>query len=352
METLKEYLPWTTTPLIVNAPMAAPPASAGPALATAVSQAGGLGLIGGRFSMEILRTQLQEASKTLKASTNPTIASSKLLPLGVGFLTFVLKLEDVLPLIEEFKPTVVWLFVAKELDSYKQWAEAIRTVSPESKIWVQTGSVAAALHIAKTVKPDALCIQGADAGGHGFEKGAGIVALLPETVDALSKEGLGHISLLASGGIMDGRAVAAALALGASGVVMGTRFLGSKEVEIHPQYQAAVLEARDGGQVTTRSHLFDELGGPNMWPEAYDGRSLVMQSVQDQRNGVALEEIQRLHNEAVKGDDEGFATGLKGRAAIWAGTGLGLVNEVEGAREIVEGVRKEAREVLMRVSKL
>jgi nitronate monooxygenase len=351
MEALKEYLPWTTTPLIVNAPMAAPPASAGPALATAVSEAGGLGLIGGRFSMDDLRTQLQAASKTLNASTNPTIASAKLLPLGVGFLTFVLNLDDVLPVIEEFKPTVVWLFVAKELDGYKVWTDAIRDVSPASKIWIQTGSVTAALHIAKTAKPDAICMQGTDAGGHGFEKGASIVTLLPETVDAFEKEGLSDIPLLASGGIMDGRGVAAALALGASGVVMGTRFLGSVEIEIHPQYQAAVLEGRDGGQITTRSHLFDELSGPNMWPEAYDGRSLAMQSVQDQRNGVALEEIQRLHNEAVKKEDGGFSTALKGRATIWAGTGLGLVNEIESARQIVESVRKEAEGVLKRVSK-
>jgi nitronate monooxygenase len=98
--------------------MAATPASAGPALATAVSSAGGLGLIGGRYDMTILHTQLQEASKTFKASSNPAIASAKLLPLGVGFLTFVLKLEDVLPVVEEFKPAVVWLFVAEELDGY------------------------------------------------------------------------------------------------------------------------------------------------------------------------------------------------------------------------------------------
>jgi nitronate monooxygenase len=351
MASLKSYLPWTTTPLIINAPMAAPPATAGPALATAVTEAGGLGLIGGFLNMEVIRTQLEEASKTLKASTNPLIANAKVLPIGVGFLTFVLKPEDVLPMIQEFKPVVVWLFVAQDLDGYKVWADAIRGVSPESKIWVQTGSVSAALHIAKTAKPDALCMQGADAGGHGFEKSAGIISLLPETTDAFQKEGLGHISLLASGGIMDGRSVAAALTLGASGVVMGTRFLGSKEIQIHPQYQAAVLEAKDGGQVTARSHLFDELSGPNLWPGAYDGRSLTVQSYKDQKDGLELKEIQRLHNEAVKGSDEGFATELKGRAAIWAGTGVGLLGEVQAARDIVESVRREAKEVLTRASK-
>ncbi|KAF2680533.1 inosine monophosphate dehydrogenase [Lentithecium fluviatile CBS 122367] len=332
--------------------MAAPPASAGPALAIAVTEAGGLGLIGGRFSVDILRTQLQEASQTLKSSTNSLVADAALLPIGVGFLTFVLKLDDVLPLIEEFRPCVVWLFVARTLEGYVEWAEGVRRVSPGTKVWVQTGSVSAALHIAKTAKPDALCIQGADAGGHGFEKGAGIISLLPETADAFRNEGLSHIPLLAAGGIMDGRGVAAALALGAEGVVMGTRFLGSREVEIHPAYQAAVLEAQDGGQVTVRSHLFDELSGPNMWPEMYDGRSLAIQSHKDRVDGMELEEIQRLHNEAVKERDEGFKTGLHGRAAIWAGTGVGLVSGVEGAREIVERVRGESREALGRVAGL
>ena len=110
----------------------------------------------------------------------------------------------------------------------------------------------------------------ANAGGHGFEKGAGIVSLVPEVHDALARDGFSHIPLVASSGIVDARGVAAALALGAQGVVMGTRFLASEEVIVHPMYQAAVLQAQDGGQVTTRSKLFDELNGPNIWPAAYD----------------------------------------------------------------------------------
>lgn len=351
MAALKDKLPWTSTPLIVNAPMAG---FAHANLASSVSLSGGLGMIGGLFSMDDLRKQLQHASSTFKSSPSPPPLfnkTSRLLPLGVGLLPFVLKLEDVVPVIEEFKPAVIWLFAAKELDHYAQWAAALRKASPESSIWIQVGSVAAALYVAKTVGPDALCMQGADAGGHGFEKGAGVISLVPEAADALAKSGF-EIPLLASGGIVDGRGVAAALALGSSGVVMGTRFLASKEVTIHPNYQAAVLEAQDGGQVTTRSKLFDELRGPNPWPVDYDGRSLVIKSYQDHLNGVSKEEIQKLHNEAVKESDAGFATGLKGRAAIWAGTGLGMVNEVNSAADIVEDVRKEAIEILGRVSKL
>jgi nitronate monooxygenase len=347
MPTLKESLPWTSSPLIINAPMAG---SAGGALASAVTLAGGLGLIGGLFNVDDVRKELRTASDAIAASSAPS--STATLPVGVGFLPFVLKLDDVLPVVEEFKPAVVWLFAAKELDHYAEWAAALRKASPASQIWVQVGSVVAALQVAKTTNPDALCLQGADAGGHGFEKGAGIISLVPETIDTLAREGFSQVSVIASGGIVDGRGVAAALSLGAEGVVMGTRFLASNEVNVHPQYQAAVLEARDGGQVTTRSKLFDQLRGPNPWPELYDGRSLMIQSHKDFMNGVSLEEIQRSHNEAVTADDKGFSTGLQGRAAIWAGTGVGLVTEVEGAAKIVESVRTEARNILAKVAKL
>lgn len=341
MATFKSHFPWTESPLIVNAPMAG---FAGGNLASTVTLAGGLGLIGSAFEVSALRKELEIASSKLSSAS--VRHDLDVLPVGVGVLPFILKLEDVLPLFEEFKPAVIWLFASKSLDDYAEWAKAVRKVSPKSKIWVQIGSVEAALHVARTAQPDTLCMQGADAGGHGFEKGAGIISLVPEAVDALAAEGFGHILLVAAGGIVDGRDVAAALSLGAHGVVMGTRFLGSQEVNIHPNYQAAVLEARDGGQVTTRSKLFDQLRGPNPWPELYDGRSLVIQSHKDYVNGMDIQEIQKLHNEAVGADDKGYQTKLQGRAAVWAGTGVGLVGDIQSARYIVEQARVKAKEIL------
>ena len=324
---------------------------AGGKLASAVTLAGGLGLIGSTVDTAFLRKELQVASVAL-ASAYALQSNSEMLPVGVGILPFRVKLDNVLPILEEFKPAVVWLFASQSLDDYAEWAEAVRKVVPQSKIWVQVGSVAAALHVARTAHPDALCLQGADAGGHGFEKGAGIISLVPEASDALAKEGFEHIPLVASGGIVDGRGVAAALSLGAQGVVIGTRFLASKEIIIHPDYQDAILEAQDGGQVTTRSKLFDQLHGPNTWPQLYDGRSLVVRSYKDHVDGMELEEIQRLHKEAVKTEDKGYGTGLQGRAAIWAGTGVGLVKEVSCAKDIVEQARQQAKVILGKMAKL
>jgi nitronate monooxygenase len=128
--------------------------------------------------------------------------------------------------------------------------------------------------------------------------------------------------------------------LGAQGVVLGTRFLASKEVSLPTQvYAKAVLEGKDGGQSTVRDKIFYQLRGPNRWPGDYDGRALVNQSYEDWRNGVGLEEVQRLNKE-VESAGRGFGDdGKSGRAALWVGTGIGLVNEIKGAREIVEEVR-------------
>ncbi|KAI9155584.1 inosine monophosphate dehydrogenase [Paramyrothecium foliicola] len=342
MASIFDYLPWVTKPLVINAPMAG---FAGGRLASAVTLAGGLGMIGSVNNMNELRENLRVAADACRTLPAVEENASSTLPVGVGLLPFACKLEDVLSVLSDYKPTVVWLFAAKELDDYSIWASRIRAVSSQSKIWIQVGNVSAAIQIAKTARPDAICLQGSDAGGHGFEKGSGIISLLPEATDTFTKEGI-SIPFVASGGIVDGRGAAAALVLGARGVVMGTRFLASEEVKIHAKYQAAILEARDGGQVTTRSKVFDELKGPNVWPEPYDGRSLVVQSYADHNNGVPIEEIRQKHTEAVAEEDRGYDTGLRGRAAIWAGTGVGLVNDVRSAKQIVEDVRREAKVIL------
>ena len=316
------------------------------ALATAVTQAKGFGFIGAVFDMVALATELEKTSKALLGTEVPE--SDATLPVGVGFLPFAAKLENAVPVIAKFRPAAVWLFAAPELEDYATWAGRMREVSPLSKIWVQIGSVAGALRVAELVKPDVIVMQGLDAGGHGWEKGAGVISLIPEAADALAENGYGHIGLLASGGIADGRGVASALALGAEGVVMGTRFLSATETTVpHKGYREAVLAAKDGGQSTVRAKIFDELRGPNIWPTLFDGRGIVTDSYTDHVKGMDIEEIRRLHAEAAKADDAGFGPQNK-RTTVWAGTGIGLVNEVKGAKEIVEEVRDAARKALER----
>ena len=334
---LNTKLPWTTSPLIVNAPMAG---FAGSKLAVAVSKAGGLGQIGVDNNMKKLEQQLSEVAEAFDGQGK----TSQTLPIGVGLLTFILEIEQPLSILKKYKPAVIWLFASKQLSDYATWTTRLRSACPQSQIWVQLGSVAGALELAEICRPDALIMQGADAGGHGFEKGAGIISLLPEAADTLSKNGYGDIPLLASGGIVDGRGAAAALSLGAQGVVLGTRFLAAQETDVHPRYQEAVIAATDGGQTTVRAKLFDNLRGPNIWPVEYDGRGLRTRSHADHEGGVSIDEIRRLHSDALKEKDLGW--GETNRATIWAGTGVGLVQRVQPAAEIVEEVRSGVKQAL------
>ena len=98
--------------------------------------------------------------------------------------------------------------------------------------------------------------QGQDAGGHGLLNGAGLIPLFPEATDAVmelyTKDNLQRPVLIAAGGIIEGRGLAAAIMLGASGVILGTRYLAAPEANIAQGYRQAVLQATDGGVNTDR----------------------------------------------------------------------------------------------------
>jgi nitronate monooxygenase len=233
-----------------------------------------------------------------------------------------------------------------------EWTEETRKVSPDTQIWVQVGSVSDALSVIKSVNPDVLVVQGSDAGGHGLAQGAGVISLVPEVIDAVgalvAKDGRNAPVIIAAGGIVEARGAAAALALGASGVVMGTRFLASKEAVIAKGYQSEILRAKDGGQTTIRSKLYDNLRGTTGWGESYDGRGIINKSYRDAEAGLDEDENKKLYEEAMKKGDEGW--GIEGRLTTYAGTGIGLVKEVKSADEIVREVRDGAKNVLERLS--
>jgi len=189
-----------------------------------------------------------------------------------------------------------------------------------------------------------LVIQGSDAGGHGLAQSGSIISLLPECADALNKEGLGHIPLIAAGGIIDGRGVAAAITLGAGGICIGTRFLSSPEALISKGYQEAVINAKDGGVSTGRTRLYDKLRGTPGWPEKYNARGVLNHSFWDNEKGMGNNENTKRYEEAVKMGDAGW--GDRGRMTTYAGTGVGLINNVQPAGEIVAEVSRQARELL------
>jgi nitronate monooxygenase len=337
---LKEYLPWIQTPFIINAPMSGIAKSK---LATAVTKAGGLGQIGYLDNLHELANELETAKQSfLEAKFD----ISKTLPIGLGVIVFGSPLRAWLTLFAKYKPAVAWLSFA-DTDELQEWTEGIRGCSPETRVWVQLGSVRAAVDVARACRPDALVLQGVDAGGHGHENGASIVSLIPEVADALSDLGIDDLPLIAAGGIVDGRGCASAFALGASGVVMGTRFLAAKEASVPAIYRDAIFEASDGGEMTARSRVFDEIWGSNLWPKTYDGRCLKNRVYEQHRSGVDMNKIRAWLSSAMNGPAaEKLET--KDMGSIWAGTGVGLVKKQDNAEVIVQEVRSNTRSHLER----
>ena len=338
--------PWLRSPLIVSASMRL--ISLAP-LAVTVAKAGGFGFLAAGTDTSDLKAELKRARDLLQKSpiegVDPTI-----LPIGVGFINWGANMNTALEALKIHTPAAVWFFAPKRNEDLIEWTEKVREMTGgRTKVWVQIGTVTDALHVAQACAPDVLVVQGADAGGHGLAQGAGIITLLPEVADALADIGMSHIPLIAAGGIVEGRGTAACLALGASGVVLGTRFLASKEANIAKGYQDDVLRTRDGGLATVRTNVYDSLRGTTGWPANYNGRGIINQSFLDDQDGMSIEENKTLHNEALQKGDKGW--GKNGRLTAYAGSGVGLVREVMSAQDIVEEVRRDAIEAISKLSR-
>ncbi|KAL9101366.1 MAG: hypothetical protein Q9163_003368 [Psora crenata] len=317
-------------------------------LAVAVSRAGGFGFLAAGTDVSGLKNELRRASEVLKSSPIPG-ASPDVLPIGVGFINWAIGLDSVAQAFSEHLPTAVWFFAPARNEDLLEWTIRIREMSKgRTKVWVQVGSVGDAVQVATLCRPETIVVQGADAGGHGLARGAGIISLLPEVADALQERGIDNIELIAAGGIMEGRGAAACLAIGAQGVVMGTRFLASQEANIAKGYQDHIIRATDGGATTVRTRLYDQLRGTTDWPDNYDGRSIINQSFLAAKDGMDIYENKRLYNEATTRGDEGW--GERGRLTTYAGSGVGLVKKVMPAGDIVEEVRADAVKILSKFS--
>jgi nitronate monooxygenase len=342
----KDY-PWVSPqqPVIVSAPMMKI-SLAHYALAT--SQVGGIGFLAGGFDLNPLKNDLAEAESLIKSGQYSNLNLNKgLLPIGVGVQNWGADLDVFIDVLRTNAVAAVWFFAPRKISDLQRWTDAVRGLNSEIKVWIQIGTVDEAREVIP-MKPDVLVVQGADAGGHGRAQRAGIVTLLPEVYDMISSEGSG-IPLIAAGGIIDGRGVAAALTLGAEGVCMGTRLLASHEAKVSQGYQREVLRATDGGVTTVNSTVYDRARGIKGWPENYAGRGVINQSYLDSQAGLTDEENEKLYIEEIKKGDEGW--GPNGRMTTYAGTGVGLVKEVMSIEQIVKTSQQEAITILQRTNR-
>ena len=300
---------------ILLAPMGA---VAGGALAAAVTRAGGLGVIGPGYLGD------EWIEREFAAAGNARV--------GVGFITWDLaKSPQRLATCLAHKPAVVML----SFGDAAPYVDAIKTNG--AKLVLQVQSVAAAKEAVR-LGADIVIAQGIEGGGHGArpEGGRSLLPLLPAVIDAISP-----VPVVAAGGIADGRGLAAALALGAAGALIGTRFYAARESLGHANAKARIVAST--GDQTVRTRIFD-IARDIDWPREYTGRAIVNDLTQrwhgreEALESALATERPRYFAAAAAGDVN--------TSVVWAGEGLDLVHDVEPAEAIIERLVAEARAAL------
>lgn len=280
-------------------------------LAAAVSEGGGLGIIGaGRAPTDWVREQIKQAKSLTEK------------PFGVNVMLLSPYADEVIDLVIEERVAVVTTGAGNPGKYVAALQEAGTRVIPV------VPSVALAKRLERT-GVDALIAEGMEAGGHVGELTT--MVLVPQVVDAVD------IPVIAAGGIGDGRGVAAVLALGAQGVQMGTRFVCAAECTVHPRVKERIIRARDRDTVLSgrstghpvrciRNKLtrqFDELEARCADPAELE------------KLGVG-----RLRAAMVDGDID--------YGSVMAGQISGIVNEIMPAADMIRDLCEGAVEVLRR----
>ncbi|GAW18797.1 hypothetical protein ANO14919_082790 [Xylariales sp. No.14919] len=346
---LQRWFPWAAWPWIFNAPMFS---IANGKMAVAVTKAGGIGMVSAGMDprpesphIAALDGYLGTASELLGHDSS----SGKPLPVGVGFTTMRATAEiykvSAVPVIVKHKPAFVWLF-GSDPSAYVELIALFHIVGEpwDMKVLVQVGTVAVAIQVARA-GADAVVAQGSDAGGHLWARAASIVTLVPEVVEALKSEEhlkTREIPVIAAGGIVNGNGIAAAMALGASGIPMGTRFITCPESDAIPYVRRAILRSTDGGATTTVSQIHDIISGYPIYPSPYSGRAVLHKGIQEIENGASLDDVTAAFHRAKEEGDES-------RLVTFAGTGVGLIDNPVPAGKIVAQATSEALEIIQKL---
>lgn len=278
-------------------------------LAAAVSNGGGLGLIAaGAMPPELLRAEIHKA----RSLTDK--------PFGVNIMLMSPYVEAVAELVREEKVAVVTTGAGSPGKYIEGWKEAGIKVIPV------VASVAYARRM-EALGADAVVAEGTEAGGHIGETTT--MVLVPQVVDAVS------IPVIAAGGMADGRGVAAAFMLGASGVQVGTRFLACDECTIHPNYKQLVVKARDiDTMVTGRS------GGH---PVRCLKNKLARKMTELEKQGATFEQMEEISVGSLR---RAVQDGNLDEGSFMAGQSAGLVTKVQPAAEIIREMFNEAVDLL------
>jgi nitronate monooxygenase len=290
---------------------------AGARLTSAVSAAGGFGILGGGYGD---RAWLEQ--ETAKLAGSPA-------PFGIGFITWSLaKQPELLEIALNARPSAIML----SFGDPKPFAPRIKSSGALLICQVQTEDMA---RQALDAGADILIAQGAEAGGHGASRTT--LDIVPAIVDLAA----GRVPVAAAGGIADGRGLAAMMMLGASGVLLGTRFYASQECDGAEEAKRRICAASNGNSV--RGIIFD-LSRNNVWPAPFTGRCLI----NDHARRWMGREVELLQNISAVAAEYAAAkaAGNFDIAAVIAGEAVGLIHDIPPAAEIVDRIVIEADQIL------
>jgi enoyl-[acyl-carrier protein] reductase II len=278
-------------------------------LAAAVSEAGGLGIIGaGGAPASFVREQIQKAKELTTK------------PFGVNVMLMNPEADEIAKVIVEEGVKVVTTGAGNPGKYMAMWKEAGIKVIP----------VVASVGLAKMMErggADAVVAEGTESGGH--IGSATTMTLVPQVVDAVS------IPVIAAGGIADGRGFAASIMLGADAVQMGTRFLVAKECVVHDNYKKKVMAAKDiDSEVTGRS---------NGHPVRQIRNKLTREYLQMEKEGASFEEMEKLTLGSLR---KAVVEGDVVNGTIMAGQIAGMVNKEQTCAEMIQEIMQEAEKLL------
>ena len=285
-------------------------------LAAAVSNAGGLGVIGGGNAPP---EDVAEEIQRVRELTDKPFGLN--IPLAVSEYA-----DEVVSLCIEEGVDIVIIGAWRPGNHIARLKEAGKTVIP----------VVASVALAKRLEHqgvDALIAEGMESGGHIGD--IATMPLIPQVVDAV------NIPVVAAGGFADGRGLVAALALGAQAIQMGTRFICTTECTVHENYKQAIVKARDRSTMTTGhsiGHPVRALRNP-----------MTHQFEELEQRGVSEKEIiefgtGKLRLAAIEGDVK--------NGSVMAGQIAGLVNDIVPVKELIERIVAEAEEIIERLQKV
>ena len=278
-------------------------------LASAVSEAGGFGLIGAASAPpEIVREEIRKAKELTDK------------PFGVNIMLLNPNADEVAKIVVEEGIQAVTTGAGNPEKYMPMWKEAGVKVIP----------VVASVAMAKRMErygADAVVAEGMEAGGHIGNQTT--MALIPQIVDAV------NIPVIAAGGIGDGRGVAASFMLGAEGVQMGTRFVVADESIVHDNYKDRIVKAKDIDSVVT--------GQSTGHPVRCLRNQMTKEYIKKEQEGVPFEELERMTLGSLR---KAVMDGDILNGTVMAGQIAGLVSKRQSCKEILQEIMTEAKKLL------